>query len=289
MSDHRSRWFVSTDWLAEHLDAPDVVVLDASWYLEITQRNGYEDYLREHIPGALYFDIDEIADTKSELPHMLPRPEVFASKMRKMGIGDGQKIVIYDGEGMVSAARVWWTFRLMGVEDVVILDGGLAKWEDEGRPVTDDVVARPERHFTARFDHSGVRELDEVKRALESGSAQIVDTRSNERFLGKDVEPRDGIPSGHMRESINVPSTDLLAGHGLMKDADGIRQVLTNAGVDLDRPVITSCGSGVTAAILNLALEVIGHRDHAMFDGSWTEWASAGMPVEDAGPVRQAS
>ena len=288
MSDARSRWIVSTDWLAEHLDAPDVVVVDGSWYLEVTKRDGYKDYLEEHIPGAIYFDIDEIADTTSPLPHMLPRPEAFASQMRKMGIGDGQRIVVYDGDGMVSAARVWWTFRLMGVEDVVILDGGLAKWEDEGRELTDIIPQRPPRHFTARLDHGCVRDLDDVTKALANGTAQVVDTRSAERFNGKDPEPRVGIPSGNMAGSMNVPATDLITipDHSLKSAAD-IRQVLTDAGVDLSRPIISSCGSGVTAAILNLALEVIEHPHHSLFDGSWTEWATAGQPIQNPGPLLQ--
>lgn len=288
MTDNRSRWIVSTEWLAEHLEAPDVVVVDASWYLEITQRNGYQDYLREHIPGAVFFDLDEIADVKSPFPHTMPRPEVFASKMRKMGIGDGQKIVIYDGDGMMSAARVWWTFRLMGVDDVVILDGGLAKWEEEHRPIDDEPVRRPERHFTARFDHGGLRDITDVQKALGDARIQVVDTRPSGRFNGTEPEPRDGIPSGHMAGAISLPSTDLLVDGHRMKDADGIRQTLADAGVDPSKPIITTCGSGVTASILNLALEVIGHHNHALFDGSWAEWASSDMPIEDLGAVREA-
>jgi len=287
VSDARSRWIVSTDWLAEHLAAPDVVVVDGSWYLEVTKRDGYKDYLEEHIPGAVFFDIDAIADTASSLPHTLPRPEVFASKMRKMGIGDGQRIVVYDGDGLVSAARVWWTFRLMGVNDVVILDGGLAKWEDEGREVTDEIPHRPERHFSARFDHGGVRDIDDVAKALGNGPAQVVDTRSAGRFNGTDPEPRPGIPSGHMAGSINVPATELITTvpYHQLKSADEIRTVLTAAGVDLGRPIIASCGSGVTATILNLALEVIDHPQHALFDGSWTAWATSGQPIESPGPA----
>ncbi len=287
MTDNRSRWFVSTEWLAEHLNAPDVVVIDGSWYLEITQRNGYQEYLEEHIPGAIYFDIDEIADAGTSLPHMLPRPEVFASKMRKMGIGDGQRIVVYDGDGMVSAARVWWMFRLMGVEDVVILDGGLPKWDDEQRALDDEPVHRPERHFTARFDHSGVRDLADVKKVLTDGGAQVVDTRPAGRFIGKEPEPRDGVPSGHMPGGISLPASDLLTVDGNLKDADGIRKTLADAGIDPSKPIITSCGSGVTAAILNLALEVIDHHNHALYDGSWAEWATAGCEIEDRGALRE--
>ena len=284
MTDNRSRWFVSTEWLADHLSAPDVVVVDGSWYLEITQRNGYEDYLEEHIPGAIYFDIDKIADADTSLPHMLPRPEVFSSKMRKMGIGDGQRIVVYDGDGMVSAARVWMMFRLMGVEDVVILDGGLAQWDDEQRPLDNEPVQRPERHFTARFNHGGVRDMADVRRALETGNAQVVDTRPAGRFEGKDPEPREGVPSGHMPGAISVPAIELLTVEGHLKEADKIRQALIDAGVDLSKPIISTCGSGVTAAILNLALDVIDHHDHALYDGSWAEWATAGGEIDDRGP-----
>ncbi|PLX39426.1 MAG: 3-mercaptopyruvate sulfurtransferase [Hyphomicrobiales bacterium] len=271
---------VSTDWLAEHIESPDVVLIDGSWYLEITKRNGYEEYLEEHLPGAVYFDIDDIADTASTLPHMLPNTTVFASKMRKLGIGDGQKIVIYDGEGYISAPRVWWTFRLMGVTDVVILEGGLPKWDDEQRPLDFGLVKRQERHFTARFDHGGVRDMDDVEKALATGSAQVVDTRAHGRFIGKDPEPREGVASGHMKGAINLPGADLLTIDGQLKDNDGIRAAIAEAGIDLSKPIITSCGSGVTASLLNFALEVIGHHDHSLYDGSWTEWVVAGKPIE---------
>ncbi|MBB4301474.1 thiosulfate/3-mercaptopyruvate sulfurtransferase [Rhodobium orientis] len=290
MIDARSRWIVSTDWLAGHLDAPDVVIVDASWYLPTSGRDAAAEYRVEHIPGAVFFDIDAIADTTSSLPHMLPRPEAFSSTMRKMGIGDGQRIVVYDAVGMFSAARVWWTFRLMGVEDVVVLDGGLAAWRAEERPLTDDIPDRPERHFTARFDHGAVRDFAEVRHALAGNTAQVVDLRPQARFNGTEPEPREGLPSGHMPGGISLPMAELLVADGSrMKEADGIRAALTGAGIDLHRPIVSSCGSGVNGAVLNLALEVIGHPHHALFDGSWTEWASAGGEIEDKGPVRGAA
>ena len=272
--------FVTTEWLADHLTSPDVVVVDGSWYLEVTGRNGYREYLEEHIPGAVYFDIDAVADPNSTLPHMLPDTTVFASKMRKLGIGDGQRIVVYDGDGLVSSPRVWWTFRLMGVEDVVILEGGLAKWDDEQRPLEAGAVERRERHFTARFDHSGVRDLADVEKALASGGAQVVDNRPAGRFTGRDPEPREGIAPGHMAGAISLPGADLLTPRGYLKDDEALRETIAAAGIDLGKPIITSCGSGVTASIMNFALEVLGHHDHALYDGSWTEWVRAGKPIE---------
>ena len=279
MSDTRSRWFVTTKWLNDHLDAPDVVAVDASWYLEVTQRDGHEEYLADHIPGAVYFDIDDVADQASKLPHMLPRPEVFSSKMRKLGIGDGQKIVVYDGNGMVSAPRVWWTFRTFGVKDVVILQGGLPQWEDEDFDIDSGPVLRPERHFTSRFNAGAVADLEDVKRALETGSAQVVDTRSEGRFQGVKPEPREGIVSGHMPGAFNVPMTELVTPFGCLRPDEELIAAIEKAGVDLSRPIICSCGSGVTAAVLAFALEILGHRNYTLYDGSWTEWVLAGEPV----------
>jgi thiosulfate/3-mercaptopyruvate sulfurtransferase len=263
---------VSTDWLSERLNAPDVVVVDASWYLPTMNRDPEAEFLAGHIPGAARFDIDTIKDKDSPLPHMLPAPEAFASAMRAIGIGDGQKIVVYDGAGLFSAPRVWWTFRVFGARDVSILDGGLPAWKAEGLPLEEGPQKpRKPRHFTARLDHSAVADLRDVRRALESGAAQVVDMRPAERFRGEAPEPRPGLRSGHMPGALNLPSSELIANGRLRSEAE-LRAALDKAGVDPDRPIVTSCGSGVSAAILTLGLEVIGRPAKAPYDGSWAEW-----------------
>jgi thiosulfate/3-mercaptopyruvate sulfurtransferase len=263
---------VSTAWLAERLDAPDLVVVDASWYLPAMNRDAEAEYLAGHIPGAVRFDIDTIKDKDSPLPHMLPSPEAFASAMRALGIGDGQTIVVYDGAGLFSAPRVRWTYRVFGARDVSILDGGFPAWEAEGRPVEEGPAKpRKPRHFTARLDHSAVADLADVRRALETGSAQVVDMRPAERFRGEAPEPRPGLRSGHMPGALNLPSSELVAGGRLKSEAE-LRAALDKAGIDPERPVVTSCGSGVSAAILTLGLEVIGRPAKALYDGSWAEW-----------------
>ena len=267
----RSRWFVSTEWLASHLAAPDVVIIDASWYLPAQNRDPEAEYAEAHIPGAIRFDIDKIADTSSGLPHMLPRPEAFASAMRKMGIGDGQTIIVYDGAGLSSAPRVWWTFKVFGARDVYILDGGFPRWKAEGRPVSDDVPFRQPRHFTARLDHSMVRDVEDVKAAIATGSARIVDARPGDRFRGEVPEPRPGLRGGHMPGAASVPASTLIE-QGMLLPPDRLATIFTAAGVDPTQPIITSCGSGVTAAILYLGLETLNARQLSLYDGSWTEW-----------------
>lgn len=263
--------FVSGAWLQDHLNAPDVVVVDGSWYLPNLNRNARAEYEEGHIPGAVFFDIDAIADTSQNLPHMLPSPEEFAREMGRMGIGDGARIVIYDGAGLFSAPRVWWTFRTMGARDVVILEGGAPRWRAEDRPWTDDVTQRRPTNFTARMDHGAVASLADIKAYLSSQKVQIVDARPADRFRGDAPEPRPGLKSGHMKGAKNVPFS-LVAADGALKTPAEIEQAFRTAGVDLDRPIVTSCGSGVSAAILSLALESTGRSAKALYDGSWAEW-----------------
>lgn len=268
---------VSTEWLERHLEAPDVVVLDASWHLPTARRDPKREYLEEHIPGALFFDIDEIADTGNPLPHMLPSPEKFASRMRKMGIGDGKRVVVYDSVGLFSAARVWWMFRMFGHSDVAVLDGGLKKWKEEGRPLESGPARTvQERHFTARVQSMMLADKGEVANAVASGCPQIADARSASRFTGAETEPRPGVRSGHMPGARNVHYATLLNPDGTLKSPDAIRAAFADRGIDLAKPVITTCGSGVTAAILTLGLTLLGHNDHALYDGSWAEWGMEG-------------
>lgn len=285
MTEHSSNHLVSTAWLQDHLDAPDIVIIDASWHLPTAARDPKAEYLEEHVPGALYFDIDDLSDEASDLPHMLPSPIKFSSRMRKMGIGDGKRIIAYDSAGLFSAARAWWMFRIFGHEDVAILDGGFPKWLAEERPTEDGPPApRQERHFSARQQSTMVRDKDDILSAINNGSAQIADARSASRFTGVEKEPRAGLRSGHMPGACNVHYASLLKQDGTFKAATEIKQSFLDAGIDLDRPVITSCGSGVTAAILSLGLSLIGHDDNALYDGSWTEWGGlADVPVESDG------
>ncbi len=266
-----SRNIVSSEWLEAHLDAPDVVVLDASLYLPTDPRDPVAEYREAHIPGALFFDIDEVADTESDLPHMLPGPVEFSSMVRKMGIGDGQTIVIYDGAGLYSAARAWWMFKTMGAEHVHVLDGGLPKWKAENRPLESGVETRPERHFTARFNNDGVRSLDDVRSAIEEGH-QIADARSLARFNAEAPEPRPGVRGGHMPGAVSVHYCSLLNDGLSFKPNAEMEAIFRDAGIAPDKPIITTCGTGVTAAILALALDEIGARHVAVYDGSWTEW-----------------
>lgn len=272
MADSDPRTLVTTDWLEHHLRDPDLRLLDASMYLPGSGRDGRAEYDQGHIPGARFFDIDEISDQRSELPHMAPPVEKFMSRLRKMGVGDGHQIVVYDGAGLFSAARVWWLFRLMGKMDVAVLDGGFPKWKSEGRAVEDLPPVIRDRHMTVQRQAHMVKDVTQVAAASKLGDCELVDARSAGRFRGEAPEPRDGLRSGHIPGSKNVPYTALLNEDGTMKDTDGLRAAFDAAGVDLRKPVITSCGSGVTAAILNLALERIGKTDHALYDGSWAEW-----------------
>jgi len=265
---------VSTEWLSAHLKDPDLRLLDASWYLPAMERDARGEYDAGHIPGARFFDIDEISDHRSELPHMVPPVEKFMSRLRAMGVGDGHQVVVYDGAGLFSAARVWWLFRLMGQANVAVLDGGFPKWQAEGRAVEDMPPVIRDRHMTVRVQNHMVRDVTQVSAASKLGGHEIIDARAAARFRGDSPEPRQGLRAGHIPGAKNVPFTTLLNADGTMKPADTLRATFEAAGVDLAKPAITSCGSGVTAAVLSLALERIGKSDHALYDGSWTEWGA---------------
>ncbi len=280
-------WIVETDWLANHLSSPDLIVLDGSWHLPTAGRDPKAEYLAEHIPGALFFDIDDMSDEKSSLPHMLPSTVKFSSRMKKMGIGDGARIVVYDSSGIFSAARVWWTFRAMGHQDVAVLNGGLKKWKAEGRPLEDGAPPRrSERHYTPLQNTEIIRDVDEMKALLKKAGAQIVDARPKARFEGTEPEPRPGLRSGHIPGSRNIPSQSLLNADGTLKSETELAAMFKAAGVDISRPVVTTCGSGVTASMLALALAVLGQTNAAVYDGSWAEWGQDnGLPVE-TGPAK---
>ncbi|CRL15145.1 3-mercaptopyruvate sulfurtransferase [Phaeobacter italicus] len=265
---------VSTDWLISHLKDPDLRLLDASWYMPHEGRDAKAEYEAAHIPGARFFDIDDIADNRSDLPHMMPPVEKFMSRLRAMGVGDGHQVVVYDGSGLRSAARVWWMFRLMGQTNVAVLDGGLPKWQAEGHPVEDLPPVIRDRHMTVRVQNHLVRDVTQVSSAAKLGDHEIIDARAAERFQGAVPEPREGLRSGHIPGSRNVPFTSLLNSDQTMKSPDELRAVFERADVDLGKPAITTCGSGVTAAVLSLAMERFGKTDHALYDGSWTEWGA---------------
>ena len=265
---------VSTGWLAQHLKDPDLRVLDASWYLPDMKRDARAEYEAAHIPGARFFDIDDVSDARSDLPHMAPPVEKFMSRMRALGVGDGHQVVVYDGMGLFSAARIWWLFKLMGQDEVAVLDGGFAKWQAEGRPVEDMPPIIRDRHMTVRRQAHLVRDVTQVAAASKLRDHEILDARSPGRFRGDEAEPRAGLRAGHIPGSKNVHYRSLLNDDGTMKDANGLRAAFSAAGVDLTKPAITTCGSGVTAAIISLALERIGKTDHSLYDGSWTEWGA---------------
>lgn len=274
MANDDPKVLVSTEWLAAHLKDPDLRILDASWLLPGVEGDAKAAYNAAHIPGARYFDIDDISDHRSELPHMAPPIEKFMSRLRAMGVGDGHQVVVYDNIGIYSAPRVWWTFKLMGQENIAVLDGGLPKWLAEGRPTEDLPPMVRDRHMTVRRQAHLVRDVTQVSSASKLGDHEILDARSAGRFSGTDPEPRAGLRGGHIPGSKNVPFTSLLNADGTMKTPDALRAVFAAAGVDLAKPAITTCGSGVTAAIISLALERIGKTDHSLYDGSWTEWGA---------------
>jgi len=271
---------VTPAWLSERIGRPGLVVLDASWYLPVAGRDARAEYLAGHLPGARYFDLDQASDSAASLPHMLPGLSAFEAVARSLGVGQDSTIVVYDGSGTnLSAARAWWMFRVFGHERTSLLDGGSRRWQRERRPIESGPVPNATGDFRARVSPHGVRSLGEVREALARGTAQVVDLRSAGRFSGADPEPRPGISSGHMPGALNLPYADLVGSDGSVLGTDQFRARLAEAGVRLDRPIIATCGSGVSACTLLLALEGIGHRDYSLFDGSWTEWATSGLPV----------
>ena len=274
MAQDDPKTLVSTEWLAAHLKDPDLRVLDGTWFMEAEGRDARAEYEAMHIPGARFFDIDDISDQRSDLPHMAPTSEKFMSRLRAMGVGDGHQVVVYDASGLFSAARVWWLFRLMGQPNVAVLDGGLPKWVAEGRPTEDLPPMVRDRHMTVRRQNHMVKDVTQVSAASKLGDHTILDARPAGRFRGEAPEPRPGLRGGHIPGSRNVPHSALLNADATMKTPEELRAVFDAAGADLGKPVITSCGSGVTSAIINLALERIGKTDHALYDGSWTEWGA---------------
>ena len=272
---------VSTDWLSSRLSDPEIRILDATWYLPNVDRDAKAEYDQSHIPNARFFDIDDVSDHRSDLPHMVPPVEKFMSKVRKLGVGDGHQIVIYDSHGLFSAARVWWLFKVMGQKNVAVLDGGLPKWLREGRTVDSSPPLIRDRHMFVKYHDEMVKDVTQVSSASKLGDYEILDARSAGRFRGEEPEPRPGLRAGHIPGSKNIFYGDLLNEDGTLKSRDELVEHFKAKAVNLDKPVITSCGSGVTAAIINLALDRIGKTDHALYDGSWTEWGMyPTVPVE---------
>jgi thiosulfate/3-mercaptopyruvate sulfurtransferase len=266
-----SRNFITTDELAAELDDPRLGIIDASWHLPPTGRMGRIEFMRGHIPRSVFFDIDMIAETSAGLPHMLPKPEALAAEMEALGLGDGMRFVVYDALGLFAAARVWWMLRAYGVEDVRILVGGLPKWIREGRRLETGEPRPEKRTFTPRLDSNAVASLEKVRHALATGDAQVLDARPADRFRGETPEPRPGLKSGHMPGALNLPFSEIVE-HGQLKSPEALTEVFAAHGVDLAKPIVTTCGSGVTAAILALAAEEIGGKVEGLYDGSWAEW-----------------
>lgn len=269
---------VSTDWLEKELSAVDLRVVDATWLMP-GDGDAAAAYEQAHIPGAVFMDLAELADTSTSLPNMLPPAEKFASRMQSLGLGDGSRIVVYDQSPYKTAARAWWMLRTFGAHDVAILDGGLAKWRAESRPVESGKPQVRHRHFTAWADSKGVRSLDQMKANVGSRAEQVLDARGADRFAGQ-VAERPGVQPGHIPGSKNLPYAQLFNGDGTYKRGDALRRAFEQSGIDLDKPIVTTCGSGITASVLLFGLHLLG-KDAALYDGSWSEWgADASTPKE---------
>ena len=262
---------IDAGWLEKRLGTPGLSIVDASWYLPAQKRDAKAEYEAGHIPGAIFFDQDEVVDPDSKLPHTLPDPATFARHAGSMGISADDTIVIYDGPGMFSAPRVWWMFRVMGVFQVYVLDGGFDRWKAAGRPVTAEQTKVAPNIFHVDFDPSRVASLDEMKGIVASGESQIADARPAGRFAGEEPEPRAGVRGGHMPGAKSLPASTL-SRDGKLLPPEELKKRFEEAGVDLSKPVVTSCGSGITAAVITLALETLGHSANRLYDGSWTEW-----------------
>lgn len=279
MSEQKSAFVVSADWLEQRLNDPGVKILDASWYLPAQNRDPKTEYAAAHIPGAVFYDQDAIADLTSGLPHTIPSPEAFAETVGRMGISETDTIVVYDGPGIFTAPRVWWLLRTMGAKSVFVLDGGIDGWKAEGRPVTTEVPTPVSARFIPSFNAGAVTSFAEMRNIVATGDRQIADARGAARFTGDEAEPRPGMRSGHMPGARSLPS-GVFSANGKLKSLGSLKETIEAAGIDLAKPVVTSCGSGLTAAIITLALQSLGHTDNTLYDGSWSEWGSrADTPV----------
>ena len=278
---------VSTDWLVRHLGEPGLVVVDASWYLPAMNRSGRAEYEAGHIPGAVFWDLDELSDRASPLPHMLPPFDDLARGIGQLGIGNRDRVIVYDGSGTnLSAARVWWTLRLLGHDVIAVLDGGLKRWRAEGHPLQSGRASWEPKAYRVERRGDLLRDQAATRAAMESGTAGLLDARSSGRFAGTEPEPRPGLRGGHIPGARSLPYAELSGTDGALLPPDEIRRRFVSAGADLNRPIILTCGSGVTACVLALGLELAGHQDYAVYDGSWSEWGRADGPPVETGPPR---
>jgi len=265
---------VTTEWLANEIGASDLRIVDASWHMPASGRNGLDEYLAGHIPGAVFMDLIDLVDTGSAIDNTLPPPEKFASRMQSLGLGDGSRIVIYDDSAVKTAARAWFMLKLFGAHDVAILDGGIAKWKAEGRPLAEGRETLRHRHFTAWQEEGKVRTKADMLANIDSHAEQVLDARGAARFTGEEADPRPNIAAGHIPGARNLPYSALFNGDGTYKDKAGLAEAFAGAGIDLAKPVVTTCGSGVTACVLLFAMHLLGKDDATLYDGSWSEWGA---------------